>query len=218
MEPGLSFSEENYLKAIYALSKEEPASTNALAEYLDTKASSITDMLKKLSQKDLVNYVKYQGTTLTDSGRSTAVYIIRKHRLWEVFLVNNLGFGWDEVHDVAEQLEHIKSPKLINRLDEFLGYPTKDPHGDPIPDADGKMPEFKPVPLSDLEAGDKAVVTGVNDSSSDFLKFLDHKGIRLGDDIIIEEILSYDRSMVVKRNGEQLTLSEKICQNLLVTL
>ena len=136
-----TFSEENYLKAIYHLEidADKGISTNAIAKKLETKASSVTDMVKKLSEKKVVVYKKYQGVTLTDFGKKTAANVVRKHRLWEVFLVEKLDFSWDEVHDVAEQLEHIKSPKLINQLDSFLGFPTHDPHGDPIPDKEGNL-------------------------------------------------------------------------------
>ena len=137
----MTFSEENYLKTIYHLTTNSDAeiSTNAIAEMMVTKASSVTDMLKKLAEKDLVNYKKYQGVSLTDEGKLAAKMIVRKHRLWEVFLVEKLDFPWDEVHDIAEQLEHIKSEQLIDKLDDFLGNPTEDPHGDPIPDAKGKI-------------------------------------------------------------------------------
>jgi DtxR family Mn-dependent transcriptional regulator len=136
-----SFTEENYLKAIYKLSRkgDSGVSTNALAERMDTKASSATDMIKRLSTKKLVDHKKYQGVTLTEKGRKVAVDIIRKHRLWEVFLVEHLGFGWDEVHDVAEQMEHISSPLLVERLDRFLNHPKYDPHGGPIPDAEWQL-------------------------------------------------------------------------------
>src|SRR5690554_5916872 len=140
-----SDSEENYLKSIFHLQRlsEDGVSTNAIADRMQTKASSVTDMLKKLADKDLVNYIKYQGVTLTNKGKKTAASIIRKHRLWEVFLVEKLDFNWDEVHEIAEQLEHIQSEKLIKKLDAFLGYPKKDPHGDPIPDADGEIISVK---------------------------------------------------------------------------
>ena len=141
----MTFSEENYLKAIYHLTvvSTSGVSTNAISEAMETKASSVTDMLKKLSEKDLVNYKKYQGVSLTEKGKLEAKMIVRKHRLWEVFLVEKLDFSWDEVHDIAEQLEHIKSEKLINKLDDFLGNPTEDPHGDPIPNAQGFLPKME---------------------------------------------------------------------------
>ena len=140
-----SFTEENYLKAIYHLStgNNSVVSTNQIAEITNTKAASVTDMLKKLAEKKLINYIKYQGVTLTEAGKNAAVNIVRKHRLWEVFLVEKLGFKWDEVHDIAEELEHINSESLINRLDDFLGNPAADPHGDPIPDRSGTIHQKK---------------------------------------------------------------------------
>jgi DtxR family transcriptional regulator, Mn-dependent transcriptional regulator len=149
----MTFSEENYLKTIYHLISisDKEVTTNAIAEMIETKASSVTDMLKKLAEKDLVNYVKYQGVSLTANGLLAAKMIVRKHRLWEVFLVEKLDFSWDEVHDIAEQLEHIKSEKLINKLDDFLGNPTEDPHGDPIPDAQGKIIKIEKKLLSELD-------------------------------------------------------------------
>src|SRR6476620_10565441 len=137
----MTFSEENYLKTIYHITSSSGAevSTNAIAEKMETKASSVTDMLKKLADKDLVHYKKYQGVSLTDKGLHSAKMIVRKHRLWEIFLVEKLAFSWDEVHDIAEQLEHIKSEQLVNKLDAFLNFPTEDPHGDPIPNAEGNI-------------------------------------------------------------------------------
>ena len=174
-----TFSEENYLKAIYHLEidADKGISTNSIAKKLETKASSVTDMLKKLSDKELVAYQKYQGVTLTSKGFHLAKMIVRKHRLWEVFLVDKLNFSWDEVHDIAEQLEHIKSDKLINKLDDFLDNPTEDPHGDPIPDANGKILKKEQLLLSDLKEGQNGICVGVKDTSSEFLKYLDKQGI-----------------------------------------
>ena len=168
-----SHSEENYLKVIYTieLTKSKNVSTTLIAKKIHTKASSVTDMLKKLADKKLVNYEKYKGVSLTKKGKSIAVNIVRKHRLWEVFLVNKLNYNWDEVHEMAEQLEHIKSDSLINRLDAFLNFPKHDPHGDPIPDENGNIALHKNVMLSFIEANNSCVVIGLKDSSSDFLKF-----------------------------------------------
>ena len=154
-----SQSEENYIKAIYHLSavSEKGISTNAIAEKLETKASSVTDMIKKLSEKKVVVYKKYHGVHLTEEGSKIAANVIRKHRLWEVFLVDKLNFSWDEVHDVAEQLEHIKSPKLINQLDALLGFPTHDPHGDPIPDKNGNLKTIDKSLLSTLSKNEKGI-------------------------------------------------------------
>lgn len=155
-----TYSEENYIKTIFHLEQKalEGVSTNAIAEQMDTKASSVTDMIKKLSEKGVINYVKYQGVTLTQEGRKTALSIIRKHRLWEVFLVETLDFSWDEVHEIAEQLEHIHSEKLIDRLDKLLDFPKYDPHGDPIPTKDGTFSERDKILLSELTVGEGGFV------------------------------------------------------------
>ncbi|MFQ3173448.1 MAG: DtxR family Mn-dependent transcriptional regulator, partial [Flavobacterium sp.] len=165
----MTLSEENYLKTIYHITvvSNSEVSTNAIAEMMETKASSVTDMIKKLAEKDLVNYKKYQGVSLTDKGKLAAKMIVRKHRLWEVFLVEKLDFSWDEVHDIAEQLEHIKSEKLINKLDDFLGNPTTDPHGDPIPNAEGQILKIDKQLLSELVENQKGICVGVKDTSSE---------------------------------------------------
>ena len=194
-----TLSEENYLKAIYHLESDSKKgiSTNAIAKSLETKASSVTDMVKKLSEKQVVLYIKYQGVTLTEFGKKTAANIVRKHRLWEVFLVEKLNFSWDEVHDVAEQLEHIKSPKLINQLDALLGFPTHDPHGDPIPDKDGNVNTVDKILLSTFNKDESGVCVGVNDSSSEFLRFLDKKKITLGKKITVLEKEDFDDSLSI---------------------
>jgi len=216
----MTFSEENYLKAIYHLtaSSDAEVSTNAIAEMMETKASSVTDMLKKLAEKDLVNYKKYQGVSLTENGKLAAKMIVRKHRLWEVFLVEKLDFSWDEVHDIAEQLEHIKSEKLINKLDDFLGNPTEDPHGDPIPNAQGQIPKIEKQLLSDLAEGQNGICVGVKDTSSEFLKYLDKQGIALGSAIQILGKESFDLSLRIKVNENHLNISNKIASNLFVKL
>jgi len=193
-------------------------STNAIAEMMETKASSVTDMLRKLSEKDLVNYKKYQGVSLTEKGKLLAKMIVRKHRLWEVFLVEKLDFSWDEVHDIAEQLEHIKSEKLINKLDDFLGNPTEDPHGDPIPDAQGRMAKTDKQLLSDLAVNQIGICVGVKDSSADFLKYLDKQGIALGSKIEIMAKETFDLSIKIKVDFKELTISNKIASNLFVKL
>ena len=189
-----SLSEENYLKSIFHLQtiSGKGISKSAIAKKLDTKPSSVTDMIKKLADKQVLVYKKYQGVTLTNLGMKVAASIIRKHRLWEVFLVEKLNFSWDEVHDVAEQLEHIKSPKLINELDEFLGFPKKDPHGDPIPDKDGNFQKIEKRLLSTLEENKFGICVGVNDSSSEFLKYLDKHQISLGQQIKVISKESFD--------------------------
>jgi DtxR family Mn-dependent transcriptional regulator len=216
----MTHSEENYLKAIYHLTLVSNAdvSTNSIAELMDTKASSVTDMLKKLAEKDLVNYKKYQGVSLTDKGGLAAKMIVRKHRLWEVFLVEKLDFSWDEVHDIAEQLEHIKSEKLINKLDDFLGNPTEDPHGDPIPNAYGQILKIEKQLLSELTENQKGICVGVKDTSSEFLKYLDKQEIALGSIIEIIGKESFDLSYKIKVDGKSLTISNKIASNLFVKL
>uniref|UniRef100_UPI00106C38C5 metal-dependent transcriptional regulator n=1 Tax=Flavobacterium psychrophilum TaxID=96345 RepID=UPI00106C38C5 len=211
----MTFSEENYLKTIYHLTtiSDSEVSTNAIAEKMETKASSVTDMLKKLSEKDLINYKKYQGVSLTETGSLSAKMIVRKHRLWEVFLVEKLDFPWDEVHDIAEQLEHIKSEKLINKLDDFLGNPTEDPHGDPIPNANGQIISIEKQLLSELNEKQIGICVGVKDTSSEFLKYLDKQEIALGSkiEIIVKE--EFDLSLKIKVDARELKISNKIPSN-----
>lgn len=216
----MTFSEENYLKSIYHLTTrlDSEVSTNAIAEIMETKASSVTDMLKKLAEKDLVNYKKYQGVSLTDAGKLSAKMIVRKHRLWEVFLVEKLDFSWDEVHDIAEQLEHIKSEKLINKLDDFLGNPTEDPHGDPIPDAQGRIIAIEKQLLSELLTNQSGVCVGVKDNSSEFLKYLDKQQIGLGTKIEVVTKETFDLSLKIKVNDVEITISNKIASNLFVKM
>ncbi|RSC95540.1 metal-dependent transcriptional regulator [Tenacibaculum singaporense] len=213
-----SQSEENYIKTMYHLAADykKGISTNAIAKKLDTKASSVTDMVKKLSEKNVVSYKKYQGVTLTDFGKKIAANIVRKHRLWEVFLVDKLNFSWDEVHEVAEQLEHIKSPKLINELDAFLDYPKRDPHGDPIPDKEGNLQIIEKSLLSTLNKNEVGVCVGVDDSSSEFLRFLDKQEIALGKQIKVVEKEPFDGSLVIEMDGKTLTVSSKIASNLYI--
>jgi DtxR family Mn-dependent transcriptional regulator len=216
----MTFSEENYLKTIYHLTTilDTEISTNAIAEKMETKASSVTDMLKKLAEKDLVNYKKYQGVSLTENGRLAAKMIVRKHRLWEVFLVEKLDFSWDEVHDVAEQLEHIKSEKLINKLDTFLGNPTEDPHGDPIPDAQGNIVKVEKQLLSEIGITKNTICVGVKDTSPEFLQYLDKQKIALGSTIVILSKEEFDASLHLKVNNQELIVSNKIASNLYVQL
>ena len=214
-----TISEENYLKTIFSLSGELKAgvSTSSLAAHLDTKASSVTDMVQKLADKRLVNYTKYRGVTLTAKGEELAVRIVRKHRLWELFLFRTLGFKWDEIHQIAEQLEHIKSDLLIERLDWFLNYPQSDPHGDPIPDEKGNFPEAQSEPLSHLDKGTTGIVVGVDDKSSSFLAYLDKIGIQLGSEIEINEGYEFDHSADIKINGlKSVHLSSQAVQNILI--
>ena len=213
-----SLSEENYLKAIFHLetSYKGGVSTNALAEEMQTKASSVTDMVKRLYDKELVNYKKYQGVKLSEAGKSAAIEVIRKHRLWEVFLVDKLNFNWDEVHEIAEQLEHIKSEKLTNELDKFLEHPKRDPHGDPIPDAQGNFAVANRALLSDLKKGETGICVGVKDSSAEFLQYLDKNEISLGKEIKVMEKEDFDQSMVIQMEGNELMISNLISANLFI--
>ncbi len=217
-----SITEENHLKAIYSLSENctKKVTTNDLADKIGSKPSSITDMVKKLSKKGLVTYKKYKGVELTDEGKSTSLRIIRKHRLWELFLVKHLKFGWDEVHDMAEQLEHIDSDILVDRLDAFMEYPTHCPHGDPIPDANGQLRLNDHILLSQLKIGNMGLIACVNDDSSAFLQYLNKMNIELNSEIRIQEILEYDNSMQVKVNNSMdlITLSEKATNGIFIKL
>jgi DtxR family transcriptional regulator, Mn-dependent transcriptional regulator len=214
----MTFSEENYLKTIYHLTQrvEDEISTNAIAEKMETKASSVTDMMRKLADKELINYKKYQGVSLTEKGMLSAKMIVRKHRLWEVFLVEKLDFSWDEVHDIAEQLEHIKSEKLINKLDAFLNFPTEDPHGDPIPNAYGQIPKVDKELLADLTPSKVGYCVGVKDTSVEFLKYLDKHKIALGTKIEVLLKEDFDMSLRIKVNATEMTISNKIASNLFI--
>ena len=212
-----SQSEEDYLKAIYHLEIDyDSISTNSVADYLDMKPSSVTDMLKKLADKKYINYQKYKGSSLTRKGNLIALSIIRKHRLWETFLVEKLGFGWDQVHLIAEQLEHIKSEELIENLDDFLGNPKYDPHGDPIPNKEGKIEKMNQKLLVELKIQQKGIITGVKKGTTSLLSYLDKEKIKLGDSIKVLEVLEFDGTFIVEINNRKLTFSEKICQNLLL--
>lgn len=215
-----SFTEENYLKAIYKLHERssESVSTNAIAELLHTKAASVTDMLQKLSTKKLLKYEKYKGVSLTEKGKRIALDIVRKHRLWEVFLHEKLGFGWDEVHDMAEQLEHIQSELLVNKLDDFLGNPTHDPHGDPIPTRQGELKKSNLILLNAVKPGIKVIMLGVVDHSPVFLKHLDKLGITLGMEIEVLEVNDFDGSLHVQLNHKkQMDMSKDVARNILVS-
>lgn len=217
----LSQVEENYLKAIFKLSEQDgkPVNTNAIAAALQTAAASVTDMLKRLAEKNLIAYEKYRGVLLTAEGKQTATALIRKHRLWEVFLVEKLSFAWHEVHELAEQLEHVQGEALVERLDQFLGFPRFDPHGDPIPDAQGRWHRRQQSLLADLETGNQAALTGVQDHSTPFLQYLDEAGLKLGLQITLLARIPYDQSVQIGLEGGQtMTLSEKVAKNLLVTI
>lgn len=214
-----SLTEENYLKAIYTLveSADKKASTNEIAKKMDTKASSVTDMLKRLNEKELVDYEKYKIVKITEKGKKVAISIIRKHRLWEFFLVEKLNFGWDEVHDIAEQLEHIESVELTNKLEAFLDFPQFDPHGDPIPNGQGVFPNRENQKLSEVQEGLTVIITGVEDSSPSFLNFLSEMDIQLGTELSLKTRNEFDNSMiVVNTENQKFTLSHKVASNLYV--
>lgn len=216
----LSFAEENYLKAIYHLSEEtgDAVSTNAIADNLQTKAASVTDMIKKLSSKGVLSYQKYRGVHVSESGRKAALHVIRKHRLWETFLVEKLKFNWDEVHEVAEQLEHIKSPLLIKRLDEFLAYPKYDPHGDPIPDENGEFKTLSQTVLKDCELHQEGIIVSVKDASSSFLQYLDKIGAYIGAKIKILDKVSFDGSLEIRiDNKKTVFISKEVSENIWIT-
>jgi DtxR family transcriptional regulator, Mn-dependent transcriptional regulator len=216
----LSLAEENYLKAIYHLSDhgKEGVSTNSISEVLKTKPASVSDMLKKLSQKEVINYVKYQGVTLTEHGKKTALQVIRKHRLWEVFLVEKLKFNWDEVHEIAEQMEHIQSTLLIERLDDFLGHPAYDPHGDPIPDSSGRIKAKSQIGLADAKVGSNGIVVGLKETSPLFLQYLDKAGIYIGAKLKLLDKIEFDLSMEIQiDNKKTFIVSNEVAKNIFIT-
>ncbi len=216
----LSFAEENYLKTIYHLSRETEGavSTNAIADSLNTKAASVTDMIKKLSKKGVLSYQKYKGVQVSDTGKISALQVIRKHRLWETFLVDKLKFNWDQVHVVAEQLEHINSDLLIQRLDEFLAYPKYDPHGDPIPDENGEFKSKPRVALDQCVDGQTGIIVAVKDSNSAFLKYLDKIGLYLGAKIKILEKVEFDGSIEIQIDNKKNTfISKEVSENIWIT-
>ena len=218
MDTNFSVAEENYIKAIYHLQQtDNNVTTNEVAEQLQTKAASVTDMLKKLKQKKILNYEKYQGFRLSKTGEKIALAIIRKHRLWEFFLVEKLQFGWDEVHEVAEELEHITSNKLIDKLDIFLGNPKFDPHGDPIPDVNGKMPAQSQINLIDLPLNKVAIVVAVGSQSKELLDLLKHKKIGIGTQIEVKKKFAFDNSIEIKISGQpSFNMSQQLTQTLFV--
>lgn len=216
----LSFTEENYLKAVYHLSRDKDSvNTNALSEEMNTSPASVNDMMKKLANKKLIEYKKYKGAMLLPSGKKAALQVIRKHRLWEVFLVEKLKFKWDEVHEIAEQLEHIKSLLLIEKLDKFLDHPNIDPHGDPIPDKYGKVKEIVKVSLDRSPVNGKGILINVGSESPALLQHLDRIGITLGTKIEIKERLAFDGSMCIFVNDETTQfVSREVAKNLMITV
>ena len=216
----LSFTEENYIKAIYFIQyreEKQEASVNEIAERMQTRPATVTDMLKKLSEKSLVEYEKYKKVKLSDEGLEIALQIVRKHRLWETFLHEKLNFSWDEVHEVAEQLEHIRSQKLIECLDAFLDYPQFDPHGDPIPDSKGEMPQASTTSLTEAVFNKTYKIVGVKDTAVAFLQQLEKMQLSIGATVTVVERMPYDKSHVLKTlQHKQLMITEKMAMNILV--
>lgn len=214
-----SLTEENYLKAIFSLSEQggdERITTNAIAERMQTAAASVTEMLKRLADKGMVEYARYKGAKLTDDGAALAKDLIRKHRLWEVFLMRQLGFAWDEVHEMAEDLEHVDHSALIDRLEEFLEYPEFDPHGDPIPDRDGNIRYHEDLHLDQLAPGEEGVVVAVLEHSPEFLQYLDKMGLVLQTRVRVAEVEAFDGSRTLRAGRQELRISEKVAKNLVV--
>jgi len=214
----LTRSEEDHIKAVYALLQDgDSAFTKDLAERLRTKASSVTDMLKKLAEKKLVKHEPYYGVKLTAKGGAIALQLVRRHRLWETFLVDRLGFGWDEVHEVAEQMEHVASEKLIDKLDAYLGHPSFDPHGDPIPDSHGRIRARRTKRLSTCSHGETVRIAAVSETTDGLLRLLDSKGLRIGSVLSVQEVHAFDGSMDVKpRSGAAFSLSKDVSHHLQV--
>ena len=214
-----STSEENYIKAIFHLQQDVgPVTTNEVAHELKTRPASVTDMMKKLKTKKLLHYQPYQGFRLSSEGTKVALGIIRRHRLWEFFLAEKLKFTWDEVHEVAEDLEHVSNKKLIDKLDEFLGFPRVDPHGDPIPDVNGKIEISKKICLTELSLNTPAIVSSVSDQSSEILELLEHKKITLGIKMEVKRKFEFDSSMEVRIGRQQaFTISKQLAENIFVT-
>jgi len=214
----LSLTEENYLKAIYFIggNTNQLVNTNAIAERLQTKAATVTDMMRKLKQKELIEYQPYKGVRLQSTGNKMAISILRKHRLWETFLVEKLDFGWEEVHEIAEQLEHIQSDELTERLAAFLAFPDFDPHGDPIPNKEGVFPRRDNFTLDRVKPNVAVMVQGVKDSSPNFLNYIAKLGIQLGDHLVVRSVEEFDRSLVVEHKGGEYRLSALAAANLYI--
>ncbi len=214
-----SVSEENYIKTIFHLQKKEgTVTTNELAGELKTRPASVTDMMKKLKAKKLLHYQPYQGFRLTTDGSKVALGIIRRHRLWEYFLAEKLKFTWDEVHEVAEELEHVSNKKLIDKLDAYLGFPKKDPHGDPIPDAQGKIESGKKIRLPEVPLNTSCLVSGVSNQSGEILDLLKHKKISIGTVVEVRKRFEFDQSLEI-RTGKQtiINISRELAENILIS-
>jgi DtxR family transcriptional regulator, Mn-dependent transcriptional regulator len=215
----LTYAEENYLKAIYELTEagKKSTSTNDISAWMKIKPASVSDMLRKLGEKTVIDYRKYYGVHMTEEGKKLALRIIRKHRLWEVFLVEKLKFSWDEVAEVADELEHVQSPTLIQRLDEYLGFPKFDPHGDPIPDEFGDVRSRPRVALNEIELNGSGQIVAVKDSSAAFLRYLDKVGAYIGARIKVLEKVEFDGSIeILVDNKKTIFMSKDVAGNILV--
>jgi DtxR family Mn-dependent transcriptional regulator len=216
----LSYTEENYLKALLRLTLEngqkEEAGTNELATHLNVKPATVNDMLKKLKDKKLIDYKRYGKSSLTNEGKKRAIDIVRKHRLWETFLFEKLEFSWDEVHEVAEQLEHIKSAKLTDKLDKFLNYPAFDPHGDAIPNAKGEMTMYSKKTLLEEETGHTCTMVGVKDNSATFLQYVDKVGMAINQPIKVISKQPYDDLIEIEVRGKRTSVSPRFAENIVI--
>lgn len=212
-----SYCEENYLKTIYHLQLQtDKVSTNAVARALHTKPASVTDMMKKLHAKKLLHYKPYHGFSLSAEGKKTALYVVRRHRLWESFLAEKLAFGWDEVHEIAEELEHVHNKKLIDKLDAFLGHPQFDPHGDPIPDDKGKLSPVAEISLHQLPVRKAAVVCRIRNQSAQMLQLLQHINIQIGSRLEVQQTFPYDQSLEVLIKRKKHTISAQLANNIMM--
>lgn len=213
----ISLSEENYLKAIFHLAdKENTVTINEISKFLDVKMPSVNNMMKKFAEKNWVRYESYKPLKITDSGKKQAALVVRKHRLTEMFLVEKMNFGWENVHEIAEQLEHIHSETFFDKMDEILNFPKYDPHGEPIPDKDGNIIAQDLKKLSECEKHQKVIFTSVTISDDDFLTYLNIKNLELGKEIEILDIEIFDKSMTVKIDKTPTVLSKIVCDKILV--
>ena len=215
----LSKSEENYLKSIYNLSDSgnKIVTTNSISKILNIEPASVTDMIKKLSKKNLIYHEKYKGTKISKNGITVALQIIRRHRLWEVFLYEKLNFNWDEIHEVAEELEHVSSDQLIDNLDKYLKYPKIDPHGDPIPNKLGEIDFVDKISISDLKVKEKGIVSRIIKEDEGFFNLLNKLKIEIGTEVVILDKIDYDGSLDVLINNKSVIISKEIAENIKIT-
>ncbi len=220
MQHFANHSEENYLKTLYKLENKQIKKVNniALSKALELNPATVLEMVRKMSEKNLVEVLADKTIQLTEKGRKKALLIVRRHRIWEVFLVEKLNYEWNEVHDLAEQLEHIESDDLVKRLEEFLKFPSVDPHGDPIPDENGKVKKLKTQPLTSAPLKKKVTIAGVTNSSNEFLKYLDKVGLSIGNVLEVSEIEAFDKSITVIHKKNSINLSNDVAKNLLIFL